>query len=210
MISLRPRTLRALLPVMRGICKIAAAIVLLSAPAGSGALAQDTGTRPALTIDVPVKLATAKVVFNIGRPAFEGDEPTGLAFLRIMSSRFREAGTESRLVAVFHGEPGYILLDDESYNRVRHWTGGNLSRDNLDHVVVLPHPGMLPSRGSVASSECSRSTTVTSGDNTRRRGRRHAVQFPITERCSVAPAQSQPRVVWTQTRVHVPCPGAKL
>lgn len=125
MISLRTRTLRALLPVMRGICRIAAAIVLLSAPAGSDALAQDTGTRPALTIDVPVKLATAKVVFNIGRPAFEGDEPTGLAFLRIMSSRFREAGTESRLVAVFHGEPGYILLDDESYNRVRHWTGGN-------------------------------------------------------------------------------------
>ena len=34
-------------------------------------------------------------------------------------------------------------------------------------VDVLPHPGMLPSRGSVASPECSPSTTATSGDNTR-------------------------------------------
>ena len=34
---------------------------------------------------------------------------------------------------------------------------------------VLPHPGMLPSRCSVASPECSRSTTATSGDNALRR-----------------------------------------
>jgi hypothetical protein len=32
--------------------------------------------------------------------------------------------------------------------------------------TVLPHPGMLPSRGSVASPECSRSTIAAPGSNT--------------------------------------------
>lgn len=118
-------TLHRPISLARNACSIAAAIILLTAPMDAGALAQEASARPALTIDIPVKLATAKVVFNIGRPAFEGDEPTGLAFLRIMSSRFREAGTDARLVAVFHGEPGYILLDDQAYNQARHWTAGN-------------------------------------------------------------------------------------
>lgn len=115
----------------RGACGIAAAIVLLSAPVGSRALAQVADTRPVLVIDIPVTLATANVVFNIGRSAFEGDEPTGLSFLRVMSSKFKEAGTRSRIVAVFHGEPGYILLGDQAYDRVRHWTGGNPYRAQI-------------------------------------------------------------------------------
>ena len=89
------------------------------------------------------------------------------------------------------------------------WTTSHVARQP-GWAAVLPHPGTLPSRASVASLECSPSTTATSGDNTRRRGRRHAVQFPITERCSGEPAQGQPRVVWPQTRVHVPCPGARF
>lgn len=109
----------------RGACGIAAAIVLLSTPVGSPALAQFADARPALVIDIPITLAMANVVFNIGRSAFEGDELTGLSFLRVMSSKFKETGTRSRLVAVFHGEPGYILLGDQAYDRVRHWTGGN-------------------------------------------------------------------------------------
>ena len=122
---LRLHSTSATTSLRRTSCSIAAAVILAMAPTGFCAHAQDAGPRPGLTIDIPVKLASAKVVFNIGRPAFEGDEPTGLAFLRIMSSRFQEAGTDSRLIAVFHGEPGYILLDDQAYNRVRHWTGGN-------------------------------------------------------------------------------------
>ena len=103
----------------------ATALMLLSAPIGSYALAQDAGTRPSLKIDIPTNLTKANVVFNIGHPAFAGDEPIGLMFLQLMSSRFRQDGIEGRLVAVFHGESGYILLGDEAYNRVRHSKGGN-------------------------------------------------------------------------------------
>jgi hypothetical protein len=48
-----------------------------------------------ITIDVPVALTEAKVVFNLDHPAFEGDEPTGLAFLRVMNERFKAEGTKA-------------------------------------------------------------------------------------------------------------------
>jgi intracellular sulfur oxidation DsrE/DsrF family protein len=79
----------------------------------------------ALRVDVPVTLKEAKVVFNLDHPAFEGDEPTGLAFLHILTERFHTDGTKTQLVAVFHGDVGYMLLDDSAYERVRNWQQGN-------------------------------------------------------------------------------------
>jgi intracellular sulfur oxidation DsrE/DsrF family protein len=79
----------------------------------------------ALRIDVPVKLESAKVVFNLDHLAFEGDNPTGLNFMRIMLERFAEAGTKHTIVAIFHGEAGYWALADSRYNRVRKTSRGN-------------------------------------------------------------------------------------
>lgn len=78
-----------------------------------------------IVIDVPVKLETAKVVFNLDRPAFAGDEPVGLNFIRVMRERFAADGTEAEIVAIFHGAFGYVLLDDAKYGEVRNWKGGN-------------------------------------------------------------------------------------
>jgi intracellular sulfur oxidation DsrE/DsrF family protein len=78
-----------------------------------------------IRIDIPVVLKQAKIVLNLDHPAFEGDEPTGLQFLRIMTQRFAADATQASLVAIFHGDAGYMGLDDAAYDRVRHWQGGN-------------------------------------------------------------------------------------
>lgn len=98
---------------------------------GAQALAGGDPSQPGLTIDIPANISNAKVVLNISRPAFEGDEPTGLSFLRVMTSHFRQAGVKGRIVAVFHGASGYMLLDDSIYDRVRNWRGGNPYKDQI-------------------------------------------------------------------------------
>lgn len=84
-----------------------------------------------IAIDVPVVLAAAKVVLNLDHPVFEGDEPTGLQFLKVLTERFREDGTSAEIVAIFHGAAGYMLLDDAAYDRVRNWQGGNPYKDQI-------------------------------------------------------------------------------
>jgi intracellular sulfur oxidation DsrE/DsrF family protein len=84
-----------------------------------------------IVIDIPVRLAEARVVLNLDHPAFEGDQPTGLQFLKVLTARFREDGTKTDLVAIFHGAAGYMLLDDAAYDRVRNWQGGNPYKDEI-------------------------------------------------------------------------------
>lgn len=84
-----------------------------------------------IVIDIPVKLAEARIVFNLDHPVFEGDEPTGLQFLKVMTARFGEDGTKADIVAIFHGDAGYMLLDDDAYDRVRNWQGGNPYKDQI-------------------------------------------------------------------------------
>jgi len=89
-----------------------------------------------LRIDVPVVLKDAKVVFNLDHPAFEGDEPTGLQFMRIMTERFKAEATDSHIVAIFHGAAGYMALDDDAYNRVRGWSGGNPYKAQIAALIA--------------------------------------------------------------------------
>ena len=91
----------------------------------SPAFAQEPADRGGVTIDIPANIKEAKVVLNISRPAFEGDEPAALSYIRVMTSRFQQDGIKADIVAVFHGASGYMLLDDETYNRVRKWPDGN-------------------------------------------------------------------------------------
>lgn len=84
--------------------------------------AQDAAT---IHIDVPVMLKHAKVVFNMDHAAFAGDTPVGLTHMRLMVQRFKKIGTDWKIVAVFHGEAGYMLLNDAKYDAVRKTKTGN-------------------------------------------------------------------------------------
>ena len=87
-------------------------------------------------IDVPVTLKQARVVFDMNHFAFEGDQPTGLEFMRTLTEYFRVQGTQWRVVAIFHGAAGYMLLNDEAYGRVRNWTKGNPYKDQIAALMA--------------------------------------------------------------------------
>ncbi len=101
---------------------IAAAISLQAATSASAAGSADAN---GIKIEIPVDLKDAKVVFNLDHPAFEGDEPTGLNFMRLMIARFRADHTNAQIVAIFHGDIGYICSTTRSITRP-HWWGGNV------------------------------------------------------------------------------------
>lgn len=101
-------------------------------PASAAGSADADGVR----IDVPVVLRDAKVVFNLDHPAFEGDEPTGLSFMRLMLARFRADHASAHIVAIFHGAIGCMLLDDDAYNRVRGWSRGNPYKNQIEALMA--------------------------------------------------------------------------
>lgn len=102
---------------------LAAIAFLAAAPAAfAGDAAPATS---AIHVDIPVKLTSAKVVFNIDQPLMSGDMPVGIGHMAMMAKRFKEDGTKGTIIGVFHSAAGYMLLNDAAYNRVRKIATGN-------------------------------------------------------------------------------------
>jgi len=78
-----------------------------------------------LTIDIPVKLIDAKVVFSISALAFEGDLPASLFHLQLIIDDVADAGASSEIIAVFHTNAGHVTLHDDAYNVNRNIATGN-------------------------------------------------------------------------------------
>ena len=73
-----------------------------------------------LHIDVPVKLEKANVVFDIGHLVLNGDMPFFLGDMDLLASDLSRWNVEGEIIAVFHGDAAYLLLNDDSYNSNRH------------------------------------------------------------------------------------------
>ncbi|MGD9882481.1 DsrE family protein [Reyranella sp.] len=58
-----------------------------------------------------------------------------MQFLRIMVPRFRENRTKADIIAIFHGNAGYMLLDDAKYSKVRNWRGGNPYKAQIAQLI---------------------------------------------------------------------------
>ncbi len=99
---------------------LSATLVICAVPAS----AQEPRSRE-LKIDIPVVLKEAKVVLNLDHLAFDGKEPFGLQYARIMQETFDADKTKWELIAIFHGDAGYMALNDRAYNRVRRVRTGN-------------------------------------------------------------------------------------
>ncbi len=78
-----------------------------------------------IQINVPVKLETAMVVFNMSQVAFNGDMPIGLRGMRIFANRFAEQNVKGQIIGVFQGDAGYLTLNDSTYNAYRSVSTGN-------------------------------------------------------------------------------------
>ena len=97
-----------------------------------------------IRIDIPVALKKAKVVFNMDHAAFGSDTPVGLAHMTMMMDRFKQIGTEWSIAAIFHGDAGYMRLNDEAYHLVRKTQSGNrLARGDLPGVGRVVIDGIV-------------------------------------------------------------------
>jgi intracellular sulfur oxidation DsrE/DsrF family protein len=83
-----------------------------------------------LHIDVPVKLKKANVVFDIGnlvQKASGGTRPLGIPIrdIGLLATDLSDWNVQGHIIAVFHGDAAYLVLNDDSYNADRHVQTGN-------------------------------------------------------------------------------------
>jgi intracellular sulfur oxidation DsrE/DsrF family protein len=114
---------------MKKLSKTLASFTLLMAAGMAPAWSAETTARPPLTIDVPVVLKEVKIVFNMSHPAFLGDSSVGLNHMQLMVQNFKSQNTKYRMIAVFYGPMGYMLLGDEAYDKSRKSRNGNPYKD---------------------------------------------------------------------------------
>ncbi len=127
---------------------ICAAMLLVSRPVHGGDFAAADSNRGGvvhpISIDIPVVLEKADVVFNMDHLAFAGDMPVGMNYMRLLSTRFKEMNTKGEIIAIFHGEAAYMTLSDGAYNAYRKVSTGNPYKELI--------AGLLASR--VQIEEC--------------------------------------------------------
>jgi len=111
------------------------AAALLAGACVLPAFAAPADTAGEIHIDVPVVLKQAKVVFNMDHAAFGGDVPVGINHMTLMVDRFKHVGTDWKIAAVFHGDAGYMLLNDEAYNTVRKTKTGNPYKAAIENLI---------------------------------------------------------------------------
>ncbi|HEY2435949.1 MAG TPA: hypothetical protein VGH93_02130 [Solirubrobacteraceae bacterium] len=78
-----------------------------------------------LHIDIPVELDDVKAAFSIEALTFQGDLPTSILHLQVVTSDIADWGARSEVVAVFHTDAGHVRLHDQAYNAERHIKTGN-------------------------------------------------------------------------------------
>ncbi len=98
-------------------------------------LADASKGEQAIQIDIPVAVEKANVVFNLDHPAFDGDMPVGLKYMRLLAIRFRELGTKGQIVGIFHGEAAYMTLNDPAYNLYRKVNTGNPYKEVIADLI---------------------------------------------------------------------------
>jgi hypothetical protein len=79
----------------------------------------------ALHIDVPVKLEKANVVFDIGHLVLNGDMPFFLGDMDLLVTDLKSWNVKGEVIAVFHGDAAYLVLNDDAYNANRHVQTGH-------------------------------------------------------------------------------------
>lgn len=127
--------------------------------------------KPELQIDMPVQLKASKVVFNMDHLAFAGDQLIGLTYMKLMLQNYKAAQTPIQIVAVFHGAAGYVLLNDQAYNRVRKSEKGNPFKDQIAALqqagVQFEECGQTAKNNGWTNSDLLAGVKVNSGANLR-------------------------------------------
>jgi intracellular sulfur oxidation DsrE/DsrF family protein len=119
--------IRRRLMILFAICLFVSAVGVY----GEKASSKNAKADPALHIDIPVKLESAKVVLNVDRVALNGDASIAIGHLGLLAKDFREGNTKGQIIGLFHTGAGYVTLDDSAYNAERNVTSGNPYKPQL-------------------------------------------------------------------------------
>jgi intracellular sulfur oxidation DsrE/DsrF family protein len=98
-------------------------------------MVQEVWAQPTIRIDIPVVLKHANVVFNISRPDFTGDVPTGIKYMHLLAVSFKQMGTQGRIIGIFHGGAAYLTLNDKAYGAYRLVDTGNPYKKLLTSLI---------------------------------------------------------------------------
>ena len=156
-----------------------AATLTLLAPLGSVALADESPAmaRPGMMkmegpkIDVPVLLKQARVAFRIDRVAPGGDNSFALQQIGVLSEKLLQMGADAKVVSVFNGDGGFMLLNDMAYNQARKTTGGNPYKMAIANLiakgVAVEECGMTMMREGWSNAQLLPGVKVNTGANLR-------------------------------------------
>ncbi len=101
-------------------------VLLCAASMALGASAMAAPMKPdPIHVDIPVPLEHANVVFNMDRPHFVGDLPTGMLYMHLLAKRYEKDHVTGKIIGVFHGPGAYMVLNDAAYDKARHVKTGN-------------------------------------------------------------------------------------
>lgn len=80
----------------------------------------------ALHIAIPVRMDNVKIVFSVASLSFEGDLPAALFHVGLIVDDVEDRKVKSEVVVVFHTNAGHVTLRNETYNKDRYISVGNL------------------------------------------------------------------------------------
>jgi hypothetical protein len=78
-----------------------------------------------LTIDIPVKLEKSNVVFDIGKLVLNGEMPFFIGDMDLLATDLKDSNAIGQVIAVFHGDAAYLVLNDDAYDTNRHIQTGH-------------------------------------------------------------------------------------
>jgi intracellular sulfur oxidation DsrE/DsrF family protein len=101
------------------------AVCLLGTVAISGRTAFGTSEDDSLHIDIPTQLGSANVVIDFGHLVLNGDMPFALGDIHLLADDLSQWRAKGQVVVIFHGDAAFLVLNDTSYDTVRHASAGN-------------------------------------------------------------------------------------
>jgi intracellular sulfur oxidation DsrE/DsrF family protein len=93
-------------------------------------------TENKITIDIPVTLKEANVVFNMDHIALAGDFPVGMKYMDLLNKKMKTDKTPGKIIGVFHGPAAYMTLNDQAYNTERKVTTGNPYKGAIEELIA--------------------------------------------------------------------------
>jgi len=97
----------------------------------------DAQSDHALHIDIPVKLEKANIVFDIGHLVLNGDMPFFIGDMDLLVTNLSDWNVKGEVIAVFHGDAAYLVLNDDAYNANRHVQTGHPVRSGNPYGKLL-------------------------------------------------------------------------